>query len=386
MVAAKYTYLVCDLLTDEPICFLPFRGVTFDHRFNQAGVFNGSVPIVNRTLSAYVDKVMPRDEGDLSSGVGRVICHVLRHTREIPVDLWGSYWLWRGRVGQSRRGAPVAEFQGMSLDGFLHQAEVQEDLEWIAEDKAQIVRDLLTHAQSQPNLDLGIALQGGLRGYGMDFAVKSAEAAKYGERVNEVANSDGGIEHRVRTYLSGETRVREWQWGAPIGGIVPIEEYAQPGNVLEWSEEDDATRAATRWRARGDSVNTDLSAESQPLITEPVEATDHLLAGWPRTDKTANYPGVDEISTLNNYATYWAAVAPGKVRISTLTVRLPDNPRLTPHTMGEHVRVRLVNERYPLADGVASYVRSKRVIGMQIKPAERGGQEEAVLVQEQVVS
>lgn len=383
--AAKYSYLICDLLTDEPICYLPFKNVSFDHRFNQGGTFSGSVPLVNRTLSAYVDRVMPRDEADLSAGPGRIVCHVLRQAPGIPLDLWGSYWLWRGKTSQSRRGVPVAEFQGMSLDGFLNQVEVQEDLDWIAEDRVQIARDLLTHAQAQPYTNLGIAIQGGLCGNVTDFTIKSAEAAHYGDRIADIANADGGFEHRIRTYLDGETRVRAWQWGDPIGGTVPIDEYAQPGGVLEWSEEIDATRGATRWRARGDSAEPDLSAEAGPLTTEPVEATAHLLAGWPRTDKTVTYPGVREISALNNYATYWAATAPGNSRVFALTVRLGTNPRLTPHQLGEYVRVRLVNQRYPAVGGIATFVQSRRVIGMQVKPAEKaGGQDEATLILEQV--
>ena len=382
--SAKYSYLICDLLTDEPICYLPFKGVSFDHRFNQGGTFSGNVPLVNQTLSAHVNKVMPRDAGDLSAGPGRVICHVLRQAPGIPLDLWGSYWLWRGKVSQGRRGSPVAEFTGMSLDGFLSRVEVQDDLSWVAEDRVEIARQLLAHAQSQPYADLGITLQSGLCGDTVDYSVKRDESTTYGDRIADIANSTGGFENRVDTYIDGTNRVRSWIWGNPIGGYVPVEEYAQPGDVLEWSEEIDASRGATRWRVRGDSTNRDLAAESGPLTTDPVEATAHLAAGWPRTDKTVSYPGVGEISTLNNYATYWATVAPGNARVYTVTVRLRDNPRLTPHRLGDYIRVRLSNTRHPRVDGVSSFVRSWRVIGMQIKPPERGGQEEAVLTLEQV--
>lgn len=381
--AATWNYLVCDLLTDEPICYLPFKNVSFDHRFNQGGTFSGSVPLVNRTLSAYVDRVMPRDEADLSAGPGRIVCHVLRQAPGIPLDLWGSYWLWRGKVSQPRRGPEVAEFTGMTLDGYLNQVEVQQELSWIAEDKVEIARQLLAHAQAQPYADIGIEFQSGLCGNVMDFAVKPDEAAHYGDRITDVANSTGGFEHRVDTHIDGDQRVKAWIWGDPIGGSVPIEEYAQ-SSILERSEEVDATRGATRWRARGDNIDPDLSAESGPLITDPVEASDYLAAGWPRTDRTVTYPGVKEISTLNNYATYWAVTTPGVARVSTLTVRLGDNPRLTPHTLGEYIKTRLVSLRYPLVNGVASYVRSRRVIGMQIKPTERGGQDEATLILQQV--
>jgi hypothetical protein len=384
-VAATYTYLICDLLTDEPICFLPFKGVSFDHRINQAGVFQGQVPIVNRTLSEFVNRVIPRDTADLTAGPGRLVCHVLRQAPGMPQDMWGSYWLWYGKVAQSRRGAPTAELRGMTLDGYLGHVEIQSDLSYSATDTVQIARNLITHAQSLPHANIGLTLQSGNRGATRDYEVKAEEAAKYGERLADVANADNGFEHRVDTYISGATRVRAWTWGNPLGGITPIEQYEQPGNVLEWAEEVDASRGATRWRARGDSINNDLTSSNTPLITTPVEATDYLNAGWPRTDKTVSYPGVKELSTLTDYATYWAVRAAGNVRIHSATVRLPDNPRLTPHDLGDYARFRLVNLRYPLVNGVASFVHSWRVVGMQVKPPERGGQEEAQLIFEEAI-
>jgi hypothetical protein len=382
-VAARYRYIFCDLLTDAYLAELPLKGVSYDHRINQAGVFSASMAIANAELSERLDVVMPRDTTDLSAGPGRIVLHVLRND-----DLWGTYWIWYGKVSKSRRKAPTVEFRGMSLDGYMQQVEIQGDLSYTGVDQVEIARRLIADMQSDPHADLGMILASGNSGVARDRVYKAAEKGTYGQRLQELAEVNNGFEYRVDTRISSGVRVREWVWGYPrLGEIDTTHDFAEPGNILDWSEDVDASRGGTRWRARGDSVSTELTAESVPLTSVTVEATDLLAAGWPRIDRTVDYPGVTVQNTLDNYATFWAATAPGAVRIHTATVRLDDDPTLTPHQLGDYAAIRLVNLRYPRIGGVASFVRSWRVIGMEIRPPQRGNSvEEANLVFEEVVT
>ncbi|MCW2765936.1 MAG: hypothetical protein JWO11_1895 [Nocardioides sp.] len=382
--AVPYRYLICDLLTDTEVADIEFEQVSYDHRVNVPGVYSGRFPLVSDRLSNLWDRVMPRDTTDLSSGIGRHILHVIRDD-----DLWGSYWLWRGKVSQSRGAAPVAEVQGMSLDGYMQQVEIQADLAFPGTDQVEIARQLIAHMQSDPRADMGVITQPGTSGVLADFKVALTDKARYGQKLQELANAELGFEYRFNTRLSLGTRVREFVWGYPkLGQTNTRHDFAQPGNVLDWSEEVDASRGGTRWIAQGDSTSNDLSLASGPLLSTPAEATAHLAAGWPRTDRTAQYPGVRDLPTLQAYAAYWAATAPGVTRIHTATVQLPDNPTLTPHLLGDYAALRLVNERYPLtADGVASFVHDWRVIGMEIKPPGRGGDiEECTIIFEESTS
>lgn len=365
--AVPTRYLVCDLLTDTEVADVEFEQVSYDHRVNVPGVFAGRLPLQNDRLSNLWDRVMPRDTGDLSSGIGRHLLHVIRDD-----DIWGSYWLWRGKVSQQRGNPPVAEVQGMSLDGYMQQVEIQADLAFTGTDQVEIARQLIAHMQSDPHADMGILLQPGTTGILADFAVALTDKQRYGQKLQEIANADNGFEYRINTRLSSGTRVREFVWGYPkLGQVNTRHDFAQPGNVLDWSEEVDATRGGTRWIAQGDSTSNDLSVASGPLLSTPAEASAHLAAGWPRTDRTAQYPGVRDLPTLQAYAAYWAATAPGVTRVHTATVELDDNPTLTPHLLGDYAALRLVNERYPLDGTVASFVHDWRVVGMEIKPPTR---------------
>ncbi len=381
--AVPYRYLICDLLTDEEIVDIEFEGVSYDHRVNQPGVFSGRLPLTDDRLSKRWNRVMPRDTTDLTAGIGRCICHVIRDD-----DLWGSYWLWRGKVSQGRGGPPMAEVQGMSLDGYMQQVEIQADLAFAATDQVEIARQLISHMQSDPRANIGLLLQPGTTGATQDFVVAVTDKARYGQKLQELANADGGFEYRINTRISGGTRIREFVWGYPtLGQVNTRHDYVQPGNVLEWSEEVDATRGGTRWTAQGDSTSNDLSLASGPLLSSVAEASAHLAAGWPRTDRTAQFPGTRDLPTLDAFAAYRAAIAPGVTRVHTATVELDDHPTLTPHLLGDYAALRLVNERYPLVDTVASFVRDWRVIGMEIKPASRNNDiEECTLIFEEASS
>lgn len=381
--AVPTRYLVCDLLTDAEVADVEFEQVTYDHRVNVPGVFNGRLPLQNERLSNLWNRVMPRDTQDLTSGIGRHIVHVIRDD-----DLWGSYWLWRGKVSQSRGAPPVAEVQGMSLDGYMQQVEIQADLAFTATDQVEIARQLISHMQADPHANMGILLQAGTTGVLQDFAVKVTDKARYGQKLQELANADNGFEFRFNTRISSGVRIREFVFGYPkLGQVNTRHDFAQPGNVLDWSEEVDATRGGTRWMAQGDSTSNDPSVASGPLLSSVVEASAHLAAGWPRTDRTAQYPGVRDLPTLQAFAAYWAAIAPGVTRVHTATVKLDDAPTLTPHLLGDYAALRLVNERYPLVDGVASFVRDWRVVGMEIKPPSRDSDvEECTLIFEEAAS
>ncbi|GII87047.1 hypothetical protein Ssi03_50370 [Sphaerisporangium siamense] len=386
--AVRYRYVFADLLTDQTIDDLPLSKVSFDHRINQPGTFAGGLPITNRRIARRLDRVIPADIDDLSAGPGRIVCHCLRDNGT-RVDLWGTYWIWYAKTSQGRKGPPQVDLRGMSLDGYLASVEIQQNFIRYGTDRVTIARDLLTEAQALPYTGLGIAFASGTSGVLQDLIVAATDKANYGETVRKLAEQTNGFETHMDTYLADGQRRRELRWAFPKLGDVDgrHHEFSQPGNVLEWSQESDALRGGTRWRARGDSANNDLSAASGPQFSTPVEATAHLQAGWPRIDRTLDLQGEIDPSALKSYAAYWAATAAGAVRVHTATVRLDPATSLTPHRLGDYATLRLTNQRFPRRNGVASFVRSWRVIGMEIRPPERGnGIEEANLIFEELVA
>ena len=235
--------------------------------------------------------------------------------------------------------------------------------------------------QGQPHASLNLVLQGGASGVARDRHYLANEAT-YGQRLVELAAVDNGFEWMVNI-VPGPTGIeRHWVWGYPtLGGpdvahVFGAGDYG--GDVLEWSEEIDALRGATMWRARGGtdpSSASDASTESVPLISDPHPAEAHLDAGWPRIDRTLNYSSVTEVQTLQDYAAYWAANASGALRVDSATVALGAKPTFTPNSLGDKARIYLNNQWH------LPHSRVRRIIGVGITPISReSGREEAQLI------
>lgn len=375
--SALYRYVFRRLLDGTYLGDLDLAGVSFDKRIGQAGSFSATIPIPSRKVGNLVKEIIPEDETVLNRGPGVITCQVYR-----AGEPWGEYWITGATPSRSRRGTPSIALRGSTLDAYLLQVEIQEDLpEMIGYDQIDIARELLQHMQSQPHADLGLILQSGASGATQDRSYLASETSTYGQRLQELAAVDGGFEWTINLVLGPSGLERHWVWGYPtLGETDPQHVFVDAphgGDILEWSEEIDALRGATRWRASGSSTGSDASEESTSLMSEVHEATAHLTAGWPRIDKTISYSDVDDAATLDGYAAYWAGKAGGALRVDQYTVALGAKPSLNPNLLGDKARIYLENEWH------SRQSRVRRIIGLGITPVSReNGKEEASLVLE----
>lgn len=375
-----YRFVFADLLTDDYLGELDLVVDRFDRRISEPGTFSASMPITNRTEADKVAALIPRHPDDLTTGPGRMVCHVIR--RGI---IWGTYLIWSATVSESQRSGLRVQMQGATLESYLSHVEIRTDLMYTGIDQITIARSLLSSMQAQTHADIGLTLQAGTSGVPRDRTYLEGEVATYGQRLKELSDVDGGFEWLIHTEDVGGVRTRTWKWGYPkLGEISSDHLFAQPGNVLAFQEDINALSGATSYRARGDSINTDVAAVSTPLLSTPHNADAHLAAGWPRLDRTVDYSSVKEVSTLEAYAIRWAAQRPGAVRVHQATVRL-DGDEFTPANLGDFARLMLVNNWWQRQDGYASFSKSWRVIGIQVNPPDRNGQETATLVFEEEV-
>lgn len=354
---------------------LELTGVHFDKRILQPGTFTATIPIPSRTVADKVAAVIPRDETALGIGPGVVTCQIYRGGAP-----WGEYWITAAHPSRSGTGTPTIQLRGSSLEAYLMHVELQEDKEYAGEDQIDIARDLLTHMQGQQYADLNLVIQSGVSGTTRDRTY-AADEATYGQRLTELAQVEGGFEWMINIVAGPGGLERHWVWGAPLGQADPpphtFSDGTHSGDILEWAEEIDALRGATRWRARGDRISTDASTTSAPLISAAAEATAHLAAGWPRIDKTVNHSSVSEMTTLEGYAQYWAATAPGALRVDSVTVALGAKPSIAPNNLGDSARLYFDNEWH------LPHWRTRRIIGIGITPTSAtDGKERAQLVLE----
>lgn len=360
---------------------LELSGVHFDKRILQSGTFSANIPIPNRTIAERVARVIPRDQTgtggitDLSIGPGVITCEIYRDG-----DPWGEYWITATKTSRSRGSSPEIQLRGSTMDAYMLHVEIQELLEYTGEDQIDIARALISHMQGQPHANLNLILQSGTSGQLRDHTYQPDEAT-YGQRLLELAQLQGGFEWTINHAL-GASLERHWVWGYPTLGSAEVAhvfvDSPGGGDILEWDEEADALRGATSWRARGGTdpaQAADASTSSTSLISAPHEATAYLAAGWPRLDRTLNYSSVIVQQTLEDYASYWAAAAPGALRVDSVTVALGAEPSFTPNSLGDRARLFFNNEWH------LPHSRVRRIIGVGITPtSKQSGKEEAQLI------
>lgn len=378
-----YNYVFADLLTDDLICKdLDLHDVTYDRKINQGGSFSATVDIVDDVTANKVARIVSRHPSDLSTGPGRVIVHVYRNG-----VIWGSYIIWSANVSKAGRDQPIQiQLSGTSLESYLSQVKIRDDLgPYDGIDQIEIAQTLLGQMQSTARYDIGLQIQEGTSGVTRDgISFLASDATTYGEQLAQLAETTDGFEWMIVVVDTDGTRTRTWTWGYPTLGTTSSHVFTEPGNVLSWSETIDALRGGTAFQTRGDSIQDDASETSTPLVSDVELAGDWLDAGWPGIDKTVDYSGVQDVDILNNQAVWLATTISGAVRIHQATVRLPANTSFGPGNLGDRVTVMLTNPWWPIEDGVATFAKSWRVVGMAFTPPAKGsGIETCVLTFEE---
>lgn len=366
-----YRYDFCDLLTDELIANdLDLQDVSYERRIGEAGSFSATVNIVDEITAAKVARVIPRHPEDLSSGPGRTIVHVYRNG-----VIWGSYIIWSANISWGGKDQPIqVRLEGASLESYLFRVKIRSDLgPYEGVDQIEIARNLLETMQLTPRYNIGLILTQGTSGVTRDRHYLASDASTFGERLQELADVDDGFEWLITVIDQGNgVRTRHWVWGYPtIGSDASDHKFLQPGNVLSWSESIDV-RGGTAFQARGQASSEDASEETQAPVSDVVLAQDHLNAGWPGLDVTTDYSSVSDVQTLNDYAKWGATHRAGATRLHQATVRLPANTTFGPGNLGDRVTLMLVNPWWPIEDGIASFAKSWRVVGMAIRPPSKG--------------
>lgn len=377
---ATYRYLACDMLTDAPLAWLELDNVKFDRRIIQPGGFAASMPIPNRTAARRAQRVIPT-QTETHTGPGRTVIHVYR-----DIELWGTYILWAA-TPKEEDGAISVELRGASLESYLYRTEIRQDWTFTGADQSDgITRAFLEDLQADPHADLGMILTLPDMGRPRDRTYRRSEAATIGQRLEELAGVEHGFEWMIRTYLVDGARTREFVAAERLSTGQTDHVWKQPGAVLAWSYAIDATEAGTSYQARGDTINTDLGEDSEPLMGGWYHVASHVDFGWPRLDITLDYRSVTSGDTLNDYSIWWVNNRPGATRIPQVKVRLGDRNRFTPNSLGDYARIQLVNDWWPLDDnGAPTFSNRWRIVGCEIAAPDKDTEEECTLIFEEAV-
>lgn len=361
MASASYRAVLCDLRSDQMLTSLPVQGVAFDDYVGKTGSLSGTIPVPDAGTAARVQTALLP---------GRTMLWLERGQR----IAWGGP-AWTRTPTKDARGVWSVPFQAATVDSYLAHRLLMDTQTSTGVDQFDIVRQLIDYAQASDGGDIGITMDyGQTSGVLRDRTYSRYDLPYIRDLIQQLAEVDGGFEWRIRCYRDGAgARVKELQLGYPkvTNGRTDLV-LTSPGPVLAYSLPEDATDRANWWQSRGASINTNLAADSVPLMSTRWYFTGATDAGWPRLDGTSDHSSVTDLATLNAHAAADMVRAWTQHTIPTITVLLDRLDDLD--LIGRTVRLRIRDIWYP--DGLDERY---RIVGLKVQPPERGRPETADL-------
>ncbi|MFE7585640.1 hypothetical protein ACFU5Y_29195 [Streptomyces gardneri] len=359
-----YRAIFCDLLTDQTLDILPLRDVQFDDYIGKAGSLSGTIPIPDREIAARVRQVQE----------GRTAVYLERGG-----DLWWGGIIWTSTLQSNERGVMTLSIQAATFDSYAARRRIRTKIEIKqATDQLAIARKLWEELQKPVGGNISVEPGEETSTTLRTASWREGDETLYSEALEQLANLDEGFEHQIMVYrdpVDGR-RIRQLRLGAPkirTGATDLV--FDRPGTILSYSFPRDATRGGTTAVARGASINSNAAAESRPLFSK--EKTSPLIkGGWPRIDLSSDHNEITNPDTLEKLAESELASAAGAVVIPEITIRL--GGVVPPALLGRSARIRITDEWHnPGLD--ARY----RIIGVKVKPPERGRPDTAELYLEE---
>lgn len=342
----QYTYVFCDLLTNQIISVLPAQRVTFTNQLNGAGTFTGEINMADLR----VQRLNP-----LAATIpGRTALYIDRG----GVLVWGGI-IWKRRYssqGQNSSGDPgTLLITGQEFWSYFKKLLCNAGTFISGQDQLAAANALVgtassvvagftyTGPQSTTSSNIGV-LTPGAAPSGVNRTVwhYGYELKPYGDMVEEVAVMDGGFDFAIDVAWSGTTPTKTFNTGYPRRGRIATGTglvFSFPGNVTDFDYDEDATQQATRLFVQG-------AGEGSAMQNVVQVAADLLAQGWPLLDATIsfkdNYVTGDptvSAAALSARARAESAALKSTVTLPSLYVRADRDPILGSYIVGDSITI-----------------------------------------------
>lgn len=363
-----YTYLACDLLTDEVLAELPLQQVTYETLLSGIGTLRAVLPINAETL--------PLDPIGATVG-GRTALYVDRD----GVIVWGGI-IWTLQPAPGGVAIQAAEFLSYYQRRYITQtlstvpANVANsayvpDGQRLYPDQKFLMWSLFRYAAAGgTGSDIGVdtyyltGIGDGVTRERTYFGYERPEIYDTMLQLSQVDNGfDFGIETGWNPILNNEppTRYRRARTWYPQRGRTAADSgltFSRGGpaasiTAYDWPE--DYTALSTRVHALGDG-------EGEARLTAIASQGDLLASGWPLLESVETYPGVTQAATLRGHAAADLLTRSGAAVAPWFDVAADADPQFGSYGVGDEALFSLAPEpRWPSGLDV-----SLRIVGMQV--------------------
>lgn len=304
-----YTYLFCDLRTDQLLAELPLSGVSYSTELNGIGKLTATIP--------YNGDTGPLDP-DTASEPARTALYVDRD----GVIVWGGI-VWtrdRTRGGKRIQAAEFASYfehrhvkKTLSNDTstILDTRYIQDGGQRIYADQKHIAWSLLRYAQDQPGGNIGINLNplaGGGHGVTRTATYYGYERPEIYKAIRELADAEDGFDFGIQVGWTSAAnnqaprRYKEARAWYPRRGRTASEsglvfsKGGGHGSIIDYQWPEDGTSLVTEMSGLG-------AGSGEAKIVRTAAADDLIASGWPLLEGVATYQGVvdeGQVQALTN--------------------------------------------------------------------------------------
>lgn len=336
-----YTYLFCDLRTDQLLAELPLSGVSYSFELNGIGTLSATIP--------YNDETLPLDPENASTPA-RTAVYVDRD----GVLVWGGI-LWTREQVKGGKKIQAAEFPSyyqqryvkktLSTDTSLliDPAFVDSGGQRLYNDQKHIVWSLLRYANDQAGGNLGVdinPLAGTGHGVTRTASYFGYERPEIYKAIAELAAVDNGFDFAIEVGWTSAAnnqppqrfrRARAWYprrgRSAADSGLV-FSKGGGVGSILDYD-----------WPENGKSMVTEMSGlgagTGEAKIIKTAAASDLLASGWPLLEGVATYEGVvDEAQVQGLTNADLTAMSRSQVQ-PTFEVSADTDPQFGSYSVGD---------------------------------------------------
>lgn len=329
-----YRYLFADLRTNAILAELPLTGVSFNQNLNAVGTLQGNLEITD--LSETAMNIMP------ATIPTRCAIYVDRNGELI----WGGI-IWSRSYSSSTQKISLTAREFLS---YFERRRITTDSVYTATDQLNVARGLIINAQGASGSagNIGITFGAETSGVNISKNYYAYELKTVYSALADLSKSSTGFDYRVDVAYDGSGNpTKTLKLGYPRLGTaysstnanIPVLEFPA-GNVIEYEWPEDGSQAANILYASGAGSNEGKLISTQTNTAYPA-------AGWPTLEDSANYSDVTDQTLLTNLAAgqLAAVVYPP----TTLKVVLPgnQNPEIGSYNVGDDVRVRIRDPRFP---------------------------------------
>lgn len=350
--ATTYRYLFADLLTNEILAELPLTGVSFSQLLNQAGSFQGHLLLSGVDADKY--------NVQTATVPGRNVIYVDRN----GILIWGGV-IWGRDYDSDTQTITLA---AREFESYFEKRRITTTQAFTNADQLLIARTLVTNAQSVPSGNIGVQIGNQLSGVLLSRTYYSYEYKGVFSALQDLSRADDGFDFNIDVSYDGAgVPTKTLKLGYPRIGTtytttsisIPVFEFSA-GNVVAYDYPEDASSTANTVYALGAGSN------EGKLIAVGSDST-KLSSGWAVLEEQANYSDVSDSSYLAQLASGQVLALSNPVTVIRLIVPAYVNPVLGSYSIGDDVRLRITDSRFP--NGLDQVY---RIVGISVSAGENG--------------